>query len=94
MCAYSEKEKRQLMPVKAKPREAQGRASRVYVVLACCCYPASSPICTLRIGLLLLGKERDVALYSPDGKSSDCKEDKDDDDDDRDGDVALNHLGW
>ncbi|KAI2726158.1 hypothetical protein CBS147332_3045 [Penicillium roqueforti] len=36
----------------------------------------------------------DVALYSPDGESSDCEEEEEDDDNNRDGDVALDHLGW
>lgn len=64
------------------------------VVLAAACYPALSPIRTLCIGLLLPGEEGDVALYSPDGESSDCEEEEEDDDDNRDGDVALDHLGW
>lgn len=35
-----------------------------------------------------------MVIYRPNGKSSDCKEEEEDDDNDRDGDVALNHLGW
>lgn len=35
-----------------------------------------------------------MVIYRPNSKPSDCKKNKDDDDDDRDGDVALDHIGW
>lgn len=35
-----------------------------------------------------------MVIYRPDRKSSECKEEEEDDDDNRDGDVALNHVGW
>ncbi|KAJ5695668.1 hypothetical protein N7536_006080 [Penicillium majusculum] len=68
--------------------QGPGQGCSVY-----CCYPALSPIRTLRIGLLLLGEERDVVIYRPDRKSSECKKEEEDDDDNRDGDVSLNHVG-
>lgn len=35
-----------------------------------------------------------MVIYRPDRKSSECKKEEEDDDDNRDGDVALNHVGW
>ena len=74
---------------KTEIKRAQGQGCSV-----CCCYLALSPIGTLHVNLLLLGEQRDVVFYCPNGIYSKSKEEEEDDDDDRDGDVALNHLEW
>lgn len=81
------------MPVKARPGEPKAKAQVKGAVFIAATLPLS-PIRTLRISLLLLGEEGDVVIYRPDCKSSECKKEEEDDDDNRDGDVALNHVGW
>ncbi|KAJ5209659.1 hypothetical protein N7449_004038 [Penicillium cf. viridicatum] len=75
--------KRQSMPVKARPREPKAKAKvkgAVFIAATLPYHPSALSTST--------------SFFFEKNETCECKEEEEDDDDNRDGDVALNHVGW